>query len=419
MGEFVLHVLCSSVYLLEVWLPSWQAQHCKPSNTHLSNTRPTTRTHASPNRTCLSTSAGTVLQPSNPHPPQALHPGLHSRTGRYRRVHQGMIWLVALLVGLQDCPLLNFLPLLATSNLRNLQPAPKPSPWSTMRHSSTTIIIRTTPQVPRPDGKADYLGLKVLDEPANIQSDAGLLALQLRQLGRGAPGGALDVVGHVEHGSDQGQRARAINTWIASVAGVLCIGWGCHIFLGAHRKVHPPNFQSQQTTLCRHPQEASSSQGELHLPAALHRGADAGAARRGGGGTAGRAAAWRRLGEWNGYLGLRGDAGGGKHLCMWESKLALLPSRMNRSTALTGQTCPFALPFHVQDLDLVSYARMVCAVLDVPVAAGRGGSEEEGGAAADRSVLEALHLLFTLLLEFQANPYLRQAVGEPGVLRTG
>lgn len=36
-------------------------------------------------------------------------------------------------------------------------------------------------QVARPDGKPDLLGLKVLDEPAAVQSDPSVLTMQLRQ----------------------------------------------------------------------------------------------------------------------------------------------------------------------------------------------------------------------------------------------
>lgn len=56
-----------------------------------------------------------------------------------------------------------------------------------------------------------------------------------------------------------------------------------------------------------------------------------------------------------------------------------------------------------QDLDLPAYARLVCALLDVPVASG---------AAGGRPLLEALHQLFALLLEFRANPYFQAALGE-------
>ena len=41
-------------------------------------------------------------------------------------------------------------------------------------------------QVSRPDGKPDSLGLKVLDEPAAVQSDPSVLAMQLRQASKQA-----------------------------------------------------------------------------------------------------------------------------------------------------------------------------------------------------------------------------------------
>ena len=56
-----------------------------------------------------------------------------------------------------------------------------------------------------------------------------------------------------------------------------------------------------------------------------------------------------------------------------------------------------------QDLDLPSYARRVCALLDAP--------DADGGGAGGRPLLEAHHLL-VLLLEFRANPFFRQALGE-------
>lgn len=41
-------------------------------------------------------------------------------------------------------------------------------------------------QVSRPDGKPDLLGLKVLDEPAAVQSDPAVLTMQLRQASKQA-----------------------------------------------------------------------------------------------------------------------------------------------------------------------------------------------------------------------------------------
>lgn len=47
-----------------------------------------------------------------------------------------------------------------------------------------TLLLGT--QVSRPDGKPDFLGLKVLDEPAAVQSDPSLLTMQLRQASKQA-----------------------------------------------------------------------------------------------------------------------------------------------------------------------------------------------------------------------------------------
>jgi intraflagellar transport protein 46 len=82
-----------------------------------------------------------------------------------------------------------------------------------------SVCHHTPPKIPRPDGKPDFLGLKVLDEPAAVQSDAGVLALRLRQLGRVAPGAAAEVVGCVDTAGGPRQRAKAIDAWIGSVGG--------------------------------------------------------------------------------------------------------------------------------------------------------------------------------------------------------
>jgi intraflagellar transport protein 46 len=50
------------------------------------------------------------------------------------------------------------------------------------------------------------------------------------------------------------------------------------------------------------------------------------------------------------------------------------------------------LPYVLQDLDLLSYSKLVCALLDVPVY---------------DNVIESLHVLFSLLLEFKQNPFFR------------
>jgi hypothetical protein len=129
--------------------------------------------------------------------------------------------------------------------------------------------------VPRPDGKADFLGLKFLDEPAAVQSNAGLLALQLRQLGRAAAGAAPDVVGSLEHTGDQSRRAKAIDAWVASVAG--------EARAAPARGGRPPSREADGAARApsqplppapprcpRHPQEVPARQRRLHHPAAEH-----------------------------------------------------------------------------------------------------------------------------------------------------
>ncbi|GAX84315.1 hypothetical protein CEUSTIGMA_g11737.t1 [Chlamydomonas eustigma] len=70
-------------------------------------------------------------------------------------------------------------------------------------------------KVPRPDGKPDFLGLKVLDEAAARQSDATVLTLQLRNLSKEATGNKTDMVGRIEH-SEEG-KAKRIQGWIQSI----------------------------------------------------------------------------------------------------------------------------------------------------------------------------------------------------------
>lgn len=140
---------------------------------------------------------------------------------------------------------------------------------------------------------------QVLDEPAAVQSDASVLALKLRQLGKGAAagaGGALDVVGRVAHGADQAQRARSINAWVSSVTGVL----GAYAstlcmprLLGRTavvsramlccllRRPKPSEFlptapHMPRGARCRDPQEAPSHERLIHHGAARHRRAHAG-----------------------------------------------------------------------------------------------------------------------------------------------
>jgi hypothetical protein len=48
----------------------------------------------------------------------------------------------------------------------------------------------------------------------------------------------------------------------------------------------------------------------------------------------------------------------------------------------------------------------VCALLDVPL--------RDGGGGASRALLEGLHHLFLLLLDFRDNPFFQRALGDGG-----
>jgi hypothetical protein len=52
-----------------------------------------------------------------------------------------------------------------------------------------------------------------------------------------------------------------------------------------------------------------------------------------------------------------------------------------------------------QDLDLATYSRVVCGLMDVPV--------------YGHNLLESLHLLCCLFMEFRSNPFFRQHVDSP------
>ena len=70
-------------------------------------------------------------------------------------------------------------------------------------------------KVPRPDGKADNLGLVSLDEPASIQSDPTVLTLQLRAVSKSSGAGAPLLVRSIEHAEKD---PKAINNWISSIS---------------------------------------------------------------------------------------------------------------------------------------------------------------------------------------------------------
>ncbi|KAL3155076.1 hypothetical protein ABBQ38_011140 [Trebouxia sp. C0009 RCD-2024] len=70
-------------------------------------------------------------------------------------------------------------------------------------------------KVSRPDGKPDQLGLKVLDEPAAIQSDPAVLTMQLRQASKQA--GASQAAGIVAKVENPAKNSKRITDWIKSI----------------------------------------------------------------------------------------------------------------------------------------------------------------------------------------------------------
>lgn len=85
------------------------------------------------------------------------------------------------------------------------------------------------------------------------------------------------------------------------------------------------------------------------------------------------------------------------HACSTPAHAAL----RNRSAPrhhmpLTPPTSSCPCPPPQQDLDLPTFTKAVCAVLDIPVY---------------DNPIDSLHLLFTTLLEFRSNPFFKQAAG--------
>ena len=158
--------------------------------------------------------------------------------------------------------------------------------------------------MPRPDGKADNLGLVTLDEPASIQSDPTVLTLQLRAVSKSS-GAQPMLVRSVEHAEKD---PKAITGWIESIANL-------------HR----------------------------HKPAPSVR-----------------------------YTKPMPDI---------EALMQIWPAPIEELLETA------ALPDADINLDLASYVRTVCAMLDIPVYG---------------SLTESLHVLFTLYSDFKANVHFQQ-----------
>jgi len=161
-------------------------------------------------------------------------------------------------------------------------------------------------KVPRPDAKADNLGLVTLDEPASVQSDPTVLTLQLRATTKSS-GAQPMLVRSVEHAE---KNPKAITSWIHSISDL-------------HRHKPAPSVRYS------------------------------------------------------------------KPMPDIEALMQIWPAPIEELLET------HALPPADVSLDLASYVRMVCAMLDIPIYG---------------SLTEALHVLFTLYSDFKANVHFQQQI---------
>jgi len=172
-------------------------------------------------------------------------------------------------------------------------------------------------KVPRPDGKADHLGLAVLDEPSSNQSDPTVLTLQLRAVTKSS--GQQPMLVRSVEGAEK--NPKAITGWIASISEL-------------HRHKPPPSVRYS------------------------------------------------------------------KPMPDIEALMQIWPAQMEELL----ETC--RLPDADLQVDLASYVRIVCAMLDIPV--------------HGEKLTESLHVLFTLFSDFKANVHFQQQLSnEPPTLGEG
>jgi intraflagellar transport protein 46 len=158
-------------------------------------------------------------------------------------------------------------------------------------------------KVPRPDGQPDYLGLKVLDEPAAKQSNTTVLNLQLRASSKSAVAAPTPV----DSIANAARHPAKIREWVANI-----------------EKIHKNQSPAAETVAYRRPMPDIEALMQEWPPAVEH---------------------------------------------------ALRQAR---------------LPDASIDLDLTTFAKVVCNIMDIPV---------------HGNVVESLHVLFTLYGEFKSNPH--------------
>ena len=199
---------------------------------------------------------------------------------------------------------------------------------------------------PRPDGRECELGTRRLDEPAPLQSDPTVLDLQLRALSKtsGLEPVAVRALEHAE------KNPKEILKWVASIAEL-------------RRSAPPPSVHYSRPM----PEIEALMQ---EWPASFE-----------------------QL--------LRQVRGGGRPRPTLQRPRADAP----RSHASPPPPPPYILaqyqvPLPTADINMSTeeYARVVCALLDIPVHPG-------GGEAAPGSLIQSLHLLFSLYTEFKSNAH--------------
>ena len=97
---------------------------------------------------------------------------------------------------------------------------------------------------------------------------------------------------------------------------------------------------------------------------------------------------------------------------VWRDRLH--PSRQALGSSRNPVCCPASAvltehpspPTPLQDVDLPTFARMCCAVLDLqpPAAATTSGRASSAASEQHCALLQSLHALFALYLEFRHNP---------------
>lgn len=305
-----------------------------------------------------------------------------------------------------------------------------PRSWPLRAKPCSFYLPPHLPQVPRPDGEPDFLGLTVTDEPALRQSDPALLALQLWHKLRseldGLPGAA-QALGWV----DPAQEPARVDSWVQAVlelhqvsqrtARSTCARAHRLSLLAAVGRWQRPHHRGQGLPSGALP--ASLSTLKPSLPPCAGRGQRGQRGQRAGGpgGPGARVASRRRRTDlWQcasrsqaGGLGMKVERGVVlSSVYLWRMagtvqrfllrffwrqpvwhRLEPLPCYavcLRRQGSIPA-TAP--LPPSLQAADLRSYARLACNVVDIP---------------AGPSCAEGLHALFASYLAFKCDPQLRR-----------